>query len=222
MSSAVDTATSESASLLGDLAEGAHHLAALGLSPGSSGNVSARVGDLMYISSTGVGMDQLEADGLSVVSLSGEVLDGPKPSKEYPLHLAMYQRIPSAQAVVHTHSPFSVAASLLEPWSARSALPPVTPYFVMRVGQVPLVPYAHPGSDALAQWITDVDGDFGSVLLRNHGSVTSGSSVAKAVDAAIELEQAARLAVTLAGQSYAVLSDTEARELAQRYGSVWE
>lgn len=222
MSAAVDALTGESARLLEDLAEGARHLAGLGLSPGSSGNVSARIGDHIYISPTGIGMADLDADGLSIVSLAGEVLNGPKPSKEYPLHVAMYQRIPSARAVVHTHSPFCVAASLLEPWSTRSALPPVTPYFVMRVGQVPLLPYAHPGSDALAQWIADADGGFGSVLLRNHGSVTSGTSIAKAVDAAIELEQAARLAVTLAGQDYAVLSDVEARELAERHGSVWE
>ena len=201
-------------------------LAALGLSPGSSGNASVRVGDVMHISPTGVSMGELDADDLARVSLAdedwGSHIGGPTPSKEFPLHLAMYARDPSGACVVHLHSTSSVAASCLEPWSEWSALPPLTPYFVMRVGQAPLIPYAPPGDAAQANAVRMMSEPFQGALLQNHGQIAAGPDVDTAVARAIEIEETARLRVALGEHSgVRTLSDAEARHLARHYGSPW-
>ena len=121
-----------------DLVTWAHHLSSLGLSPGTSGNVSARFGDRILISPTGSYLATLKTSELSVLDLTGMHLDGPAPSKEVPLHLAFYRRSTDTRAVVHLHAPHSVVRASMRPWSAASALIPVSPYLVMRVGQVPL------------------------------------------------------------------------------------
>lgn len=201
-------------------------LTSLGLSPGSSGNASVRVGDVMLISPTGVPMGELDADDLARVSLAdgdwGSHIGGPKPSKEFPLHLAMYARDPSGACVVHLHSTSSVAASCLEPWSEWSALPPLTPYFVMRVGQSPLIPYAPPGDADQANAVRMMSEPFQGALLQNHGQIAAGSDVETAVARAIEIEETARLRVAL-GEHPGVrtLSEAEARHLARNYGTPW-
>lgn len=197
-------------------------LTSLGLSPGSSGNISVRSGEMMLMSPTGTALDALEADALSVVSLDGRHLDGPPPSKEHPLHSAFYRRDAATGAVVHLHSLHASAASLLEPFSPRSALAPLTPYYVMRVGQTPLVPYAHPGDAAQAESIRALDLRFRAVLLQNHGPVTSGATMEQAVDAAIELEEVSKIALLTRGAAVIPLADSVASELAERYGSYWD
>ncbi|ADH67753.1 MULTISPECIES: class II aldolase/adducin family protein [Nocardiopsis] len=194
----------------------------LGLSPGASGNVSARAGGLTLMSPTGVSLRDLDPEGLSVLDGAGEHVAGPPPSKEFPLHQAMYRRVPDAGAVVHLHSPHACAASCLPAWSEASALPPVTPYLVMRVGQAPLVPYAAPGSDRLADNLSRLPGRFRAALLANHGSIVAASGPAAALDGAVELEEASRIVVSLRGSEFSVLSPEDVRELTGRYGTDWD
>lgn len=194
----------------------------LELSPGASGNVSVRVGDLTLMSPTGVSLQDLEPGGLAVLDGAGTHTAGPPPSKEFPLHLEMYRRSEGARAIVHLHSPYTTAASCLPVWSATSALPPITPYLVMRVGQAPLVPYAAPGSDQLAKNLAKLPGRSDAVLLANHGSLVAATDPAAALDGAIELEEAARIVVSLRGSEFSVLSAEEVRELTDRYGTIWE
>jgi ribulose-5-phosphate 4-epimerase/fuculose-1-phosphate aldolase len=194
----------------------------LGLSPGASGNVSARAGGLTLMSPTGVSLRDLDPEGLSVLDEAGEHVAGPRPSKEFPLHLAMYRRVGDAGAVVHLHSPHASAASCLPAWSEASALPPVTPYLVMRVGQAPLVPYAAPGSDRLADNLASLPGRFRAALLANHGSIVAAAGPGAALDGAIELEEASRIVVSLRGSEFSVLSAEDVRELTERYGTAWD
>lgn len=194
----------------------------LGLSPGASGNVSVRTAEHVLMSPTGVSLGELEPDVLSVLGPDGTHTDGPPPSKEYPLHLALYERVRDAGSVVHLHSPHATAASCLPAWSGASALPPVTPYLVMRVGQVPLVPYAAPGSERLARNVSALPGTFRAALLANHGSLVAGADPDTALAGAIEVEEASRLTVSLRGHDFSVLAPEEVRELTERYGTPWE
>ena len=204
------------------LCEAGRRAVDLGLSPGASGNVSVRAGDLTLMSPTGVSLRDLDPEGLAVLDAAGEHVAGPPPSKEYPLHLAMYERVADARAVVHLHSPHATAASCLPAWSAASALPPVTPYLVMRVGQAPLVPYAAPGSARLAENLAGLTGEFRAALLANHGSLMAAADPQAALDGAIELEEASRIVVSLRGSEFSVLTDDDVRELTARYGTTWE
>jgi len=215
----VNDATTEAARRL---CEAGRRAVDLGLSPGASGNVSVRAGDLTLMSPTGVSLRDLDPEGLAVLDAAGEHVAGPPPSKEYPLHLAMYERVTDARAVVHLHSPHATAASCLPAWSAASALPPVTPYLVMRVGQAPLVPYAAPGSARLAENLTGLTGAFRAALLANHGSLMAAADPQAALDGAIELEEASRIVVSLRGSEFSVLTDDDVRELTARYGTTWE
>jgi ribulose-5-phosphate 4-epimerase/fuculose-1-phosphate aldolase len=204
-----------------DLVAAGRRLAGLGLSPGSSGNISVRVGDTIVMSPTGSDLAALDAAQLSVLDFEGNLLSGPKASKEYPFHRAMYRRSEDTGAIVHLHSTNAVGVSCLEPWSMMSAIPPITPYFVMRVGQTPLIPYAAPGDSSQAGIIENLDFPFGAVLLQNHGSITSGVTMAAAVEAAIELEEACKLVLLLGAKPARYLSSEEALTLASTYASAW-
>ena len=161
-----------------ELVEAGRRVTELGLSAGSSGNLSVRVGDRVLMSPTGAALDALAPDALSELRLDGGVIGGPPASKEFPFHTAFYRRDAATRAVVHLHSPHATAVSLLAPWHERSAVRPLTPYFVMRVGQTPLVPYAPPGDARQADLIEALPFRFRAVLLQNHGPVTSGRSLA--------------------------------------------
>ncbi|MFG2427470.1 class II aldolase/adducin family protein [Streptomyces sp. NPDC048590] len=204
-----------------ELAAAGARLAALGLSPGSSGNLSVRVDDRILITPTGADLAHVDPEGLSVLGLDGVHLSGPRPSKEFPLHAAFYMRDAAARAVVHLHARHSTAVSCLPAWSRRSAVPPLTPYFVMRVGQTPLVAYAPPGDAGQAQDVTRLPFPLRAVLLQNHGPVLSGSSMAAAVEAAVELEEVSALLLALGGRAPRLLTEEEARSLGEKYGSPW-
>ncbi|GAB2685418.1 aldolase [Saccharopolyspora gloriosae] len=197
-------------------------LAALGLSPGSSGNLSVRVGDRMLLTPTGADLAELDPEALSELSLHGEHLAGPRPSKEFPLHGAFYRRDPGTGAVVHLHSRNAAGVACLAPWSPRSAIPPLTPYFVMRVGQSPLIPYAAPGDPAQADVLEALDFDFRAALLQNHGPITSGATLAAAVDAAVEIEEVSALLLRLGSHRPRLLEPEQIRELTAKYGTTWD
>ncbi|MFJ4122712.1 class II aldolase/adducin family protein [[Kitasatospora] papulosa] len=204
-----------------ELAAAGARLAALGLSPGSSGNLSVRIDDRVLITPTGADLAEVDPDGLSVLGLDGTHLDGPRPSKEFPLHGAFYRRDDATRAVVHLHARNATAVSCLPPWSARSAVPPLTPYFVMRVGQTPLIPYAPPGDADQAEALALLPFPLRAALLQNHGPVLAGPTMARAVDAAVELEEVSALLLSLGERSPRLLTPAEADVLARTYDSPW-
>ncbi|MFJ9130462.1 class II aldolase/adducin family protein [Streptomyces sp. NPDC102340] len=204
-----------------ELAATGAHLASLGLSPGSSGNLSIREADRVLITPTGADLAALDADGLSVLDLDGTHLAGPRPSKEFPLHTAFYRRDPTTRAVIHLHSRHAAAISCRPAWSEHSALPPITPYYVMRVGQTPLLPYAPPGDAQQAADLEQLPFPFRAALLQNHGPVVSGTSLTAAVDAAVELEETAALLLALGQSPARLLTTDETRVLADKYGTPW-
>jgi 3-dehydro-4-phosphotetronate decarboxylase len=197
-------------------------LAASGISPGTSGNLSLRDGDRVLMTGTGTELGRLTPASIAVLSPTGEHLSGPKPSKEVAMHLAMYGRDASFAATVHVHSPSALALSCLRAWSERSAVPPITPYFVMRVGQTPLIPYRAPGSADLGTLIAEHPIAFRAVLLANHGLVVSGTSVDDALAAAVELEEACRVTLATLGHDPVLLRDADIRELTDRFGTPWD
>jgi ribulose-5-phosphate 4-epimerase/fuculose-1-phosphate aldolase len=196
-------------------------VAATGMSPGSSGNISMRDGDHIVISPTGADLAALHVDELSVVDFSGTLLHGPRPSKEFPFHRAFYRRDFDTTAIVHVHSLKATAVSCTTPWSANSAIPPVTPYFVMRVGQTPLIPYADPGDPSQADVIEALEFPFRAALLQNHGSITAGTTIHGAVEAAIELEQTCAVLLSLGEKHFQPLGTAAVLRLAERYSSPW-
>jgi 3-dehydro-4-phosphotetronate decarboxylase len=192
-----------------------------GLSPGSSGNISARVEDGWVLTPTNSCLGELDPASLSKLDWNGVHLSGSKPSKEYFLHLAMYQKRPGSGAIVHLHSSFAAAVSCLDGLDAESCIPPITPYFVMRVGKLPLIPYFRPGDRALADEIAKHADEHAAVLLANHGPVVSGSDLDSATYAMEELEETSKLMLLLRGQKIRTLSPSEIKNLCETYGAKW-
>jgi 3-dehydro-4-phosphotetronate decarboxylase len=188
-----------------------------GLTHGSTGNISARCDDGWLLTPTGSSLGKLDPARLSKLDWNGKVLAGDPPSKENFLHLAMYQERAKNQAVVHLHSTHSVAVSVLDDVNPDDVLPPITGYYVMRIGTLPLVPYFAPGDLALADAVRGFAGKHHALLLANHGPVVGGSSLSAAADAVEELEETARLFLLLHGRRIRTLSATQVAEIRQRY-----
>lgn len=184
-------------------------LAAAGLSPGSSGNASVRVGDEVYATPSGSSLRRVTADLLSLVALDGRHVSGPRPTKELGMHLAAYRARPDVGAVVHLHSPAATAVSCLG-HDGDDPLPSYTPYRVRMLGRVAVVPYAPPGSDELASGVAARVPDAHVLLLANHGSLVCAADLPAAVDLSEELEAAAALTLALAGRGARVLDPDRA------------
>jgi ribulose-5-phosphate 4-epimerase/fuculose-1-phosphate aldolase len=197
--------------LAAELAAAGRDLHAMGLSPGTSGNLSLRHGTGLLVTPTGAGLGTLTAETVSRLDRGGRLLAGPPPTKEVPLHLALYRRLPAARAVVHLHSTHAVAISCCDPQPPRThddVLPALTPYFAMRVGTVPLCPYGPPGSEALAASVGAVPDTTRAVLLAHHGPAATGTTLHEAVAAAVEVEEAAKLHLLLTGHPVRLLPAT--------------
>lgn len=208
-------------SVIDDLIAAGRALVDAGLSPGSTGNISARDGERILVSGTGTSLGALSPSDFAITALDGTVLGGAKASKETPLHLGLYRRSSTHRAVVHVHSPHATAFSCTQPWSEANAIPPLTPYFVMRVGSTPLLPYRMPGSPQLGVDVFEAPGDFRAALLANHGSVVAGTDLVDAVERAVEVEEACRIALLTAGTPRRELSAEQAAELAEHWHSPW-
>lgn len=167
---------------------------------GSSGNISVKLDDGWLMTPTGSSLGRLDPSRLSRLDEDGMLLSGDAPTKESFIHLAMYRERPKAGAVVHLHATHSVAVSCLDGIDPADVLPPITAYYVMRVGTLPLIPYFAPGDRTLAEAVGAVAPKHAAVLLANHGPVVSGSSLAAAADATEELEETARLFLLLHGR----------------------
>lgn len=168
-----------------------------GITPGRTGNLSVRVEDRVLLTPTGVSLGRLDPTELALVALDGHHLEGPAPTKESALHLAFYERFPDVGAVAHGHTTHAVAWSCRTGLDAHSSLPPLTAYFAMRVGRLPLIEYAPPGDPVLAQRLLSLNTR--SALLANHGSIASATTLEAAVDALEEIEETARIALLLEG-----------------------
>lgn len=188
-----------------------------GLTPGRTGNLSVRTDDQIMITPTNACLGRLDPERLAVTSISGVHLAGDRPSKELVLHRALYRNHPSCTAVAHLHSTSAVAVSCLPGLRSDNALPPITPYFVMRVGRLPLIDYAAPGSTELEEEVSRASERARSVLMRNHGSLAAAPTLDNAVDAVEEIEETARLYLILEGRSPAYLGEEAVAELSRRF-----
>lgn len=202
--------------------EAGRQLVESGLSGGTSGNLSIRSGDRVLVTATGAELGRLTADDIAVLDLDGRRVEGPKASKEWPLHLAFYRRSEEHRAVVHVHSPSAVAVSCLQPWADHSAIAPLTPYFVMRVGQTPLLPYRPPGDPAMADDLRDCPWDVRAVLLANHGPVVAAPDVATAVDRALQVEEVSQTMLLTAQLPVRTLTEDQVGELVRQWGAPWQ
>jgi ribulose-5-phosphate 4-epimerase/fuculose-1-phosphate aldolase len=201
------------------LAERGKSLYDRGYAHGSSGNLSAKVEGGILITPTGSSLGRLDPAKISRVDDSGRHVAGDPPSKESFLHLAMYAERPTARAIVHLHCTCAVAVSCLVHENPRDVLPPLTAYFVMRVGKLPLVPYYRPGDRALAEAVRAEAKRHRAVLLANHGPVVAGKSLDEAVDAAEELEATAKLFLTLEGRATRPLDAAQVADLEAAFPS---
>jgi ribulose-5-phosphate 4-epimerase/fuculose-1-phosphate aldolase len=188
-----------------------------GLTHGSTGNISVRLDDGWLMTPTGSSFGGLDPARLSRLDAGGSHIGGDAPTKEAFLHRAMYDRQPRFAAVVHLHSTHSVAVSVLADVDPADVLPPLTAYYVMRVGSLPLVPYFAPGDAALAEAVRGFAGRHHALLLANHGPVVAGTSLAAAADAIEELEATARLYLLLRHERRRALTAEQVAELRRRY-----
>jgi 3-dehydro-4-phosphotetronate decarboxylase len=190
-----------------------------GLTSGSSGNISARIADGWLMTPTNVSLGRLDPARLSKLDERGTLLDGDAPTKESFLHRVMYEERAKTGAVVHLHSTHSVAVSCLADIDPADVMPPITAYYVMRVGRLPLVPYYRPGDKALAEAVRGFAGKHHAVLLANHGPVVAGSSLDAAANAIEELEETAKLFLLLRGSKTRFLTADQVAELRAAFPS---
>lgn len=205
------------AELRDDIACLARSIYQRGLTFGSSGNISVRLEDGWLMTPTGSSMGEIDPARISRLDYKGRLLSGDKPTKEAFLHTAMYDCRPSAGAVVHLHSTHSVAVSCLHDVDTADVLPPLTAYYVMRIGVLPLVPYFAPGDINLARAVGELASDHHAVLLANHGPVVSGKTLRDAVHATEELEETAKLFLMLRGLRTRPLTEEQIADLKWRY-----
>ena len=187
------------------------------LTPGSSGNISARLDDGWLMTPTGMMLGELEPGRLAKIAPDGTHVSGDKPTKETFLHMAVYETRPQTEAVVHLHSSYSVALSVMEETDPEDALPPITAYYVMRIGKLPMVPYFPPGDKGLADAMRPVFDTHKACLLANHGPVVADKSLRDAVGAMEELEETAKLHLMLRGIPVRTLTPEQVAELRERF-----
>lgn len=186
-----------------------------GLTPGSSGNLSVRIDDLLLVTPTNSCLGRLEGDALSLIAADGSLIAGDKPTKELALHRALYDQHPSVRAVAHLHSTHAVAVSCLPDLDLADVLPAFTAYYVLRVGKLPLVPYHPPGSKALSEAVLKASQTSRCLLLAQHGSIAAADNMSAALDAVEEIETTSRLFMLLAGRPAKTLSEEQREELVE-------
>lgn len=187
-----------------------------GYATGSAGNMSVVLPDgTVAATPTGSCLGRLEQDKLSIVDMEGNLLSGPRATKEVLFHLAIYRNNPELKAVVHLHCCYCTAYACLKGLNKDSVLQPITPYVVMRMGDVPLIPYYKPGSIHLAEEIGAVAAGHNAFLMANHGMITCGRTLNEALCNAEELEASCKLYFLLKGEEERIryLSEAEIQEL---------
>lgn len=194
-----------------------------GLTGGSTGNISARTEDGgLLVSPTGTSFGSLDPGRLSRFDAAGVLIEGDRPTKEMPLHAAFYETRSTAGAVVHLHSCHSVAWSLMPDADEDNFLPPLTPYAIMKLGKVKLLPFFRPGDPAMGTAIRTLAGKRSAVMLANHGPVVAGKDVEAACYAIEELEETARLAMLMRGYEARCLTDAQIRDVVTHFDVEWD
>lgn len=194
-----------------------------GLTGGSTGNISARTPDGgLLVSPTGTSFGRLDPARLSRFDDKGLLIDGDPPTKEMPLHMAFYDTRSSAGAVVHLHSCHSVALSMMPDADPDNFLPALTPYAIMKLGKVKLLPFFLPGDPAMGDAVRGLAGKRSAVMLANHGPVVAGKDVEAACNAIEELEDTARLAMLTRGLSPRGLPDDDVARLVKTFDVEWD
>jgi ribulose-5-phosphate 4-epimerase/fuculose-1-phosphate aldolase len=205
-------------SMLEQLCEVAESFYSRGYAFGSTGNLSVRDGDKIWITPTGQPLKGLAPARLACIDTQGASRNENRPSKEFPFHLAVYKQRSDVRAIIHLHTIYSVALSCLEGFDPENPLPPLTPYYFMRVAPLAVLPYFRPGSEALAEAVEGAAPAHNCMLLRNHGVICAGSTLSEAVDRTEELEQTARLYFILRGEQVRHLTSGEIEELKRVFG----
>jgi len=190
-----------------------------GLTFGSSGNISVRLDDGWLMTPTGATLGTLDPARLAKLDEAGRHVSGDKPTKETFLHQGMYKHRQDATAVVHLHSTHSVAVSCLADLDPTDCIPPITAYYVMRVGTLPLVPYYRPGDPELGPAVEKLAGKHHAVLLANHGPVVAGTTLENAVFATEELEETAKLWLMLRRENIRPLTPEQVADLKAHFPS---
>ncbi|MDB4223834.1 aldolase [Granulosicoccus sp.] len=194
-----------------------------GLTGGSTGNISARTTDGgLLVSPTGTSFGRLDPAKLSRFDVSGNLIGGDAPTKEMPLHSAFYDTRVGTGAVVHLHSCHSVALSLLPTKDESNFLPPLTPYAIMKLGKVQLLPFFVPGDSAMGDAVRALNGKRRAVMLANHGPVVAGSTIEAACNAIEELEDTAHLALLTHGMHPKGLSDEQVHDIVTTFNVNWD
>ena len=193
-----------------------------GLTGGSTGNISARTEDGgLLVSPTGTSFGRLDPARLSHFNATGQLISGDRPTKEMPLHLAFYDTRSTAGAVVHLHSCHSVALSLLPGVDPDNFLPPLTPYAIMKLGKVQLLPFLMPGDPAMGDAIRGLAGKRSAVMLASHGPVVAGKDIEAACNAIEELEDTARLALLTRGMEPIQMTPNQVQSVVKRFDVEW-
>ncbi len=203
--------------LRNDIVKWGRSLFERGLTAGSSGNISVRLDDGYLTTPTNSCLGFLDPSRLSRLDISGRPVSGHAPTKELPLHFAFYEQRPQARAVVHLHSTYATALSCLSDVDPMDAIPPITPYVVMRVGRVPIVAYTRPGSADIKPLIGKIASSHAAALLQNHGPIVAGNSLDAAVFAIEELEEAAKLVILTRGMAVRMLDQSAIADLDQHF-----
>ncbi len=190
-----------------------------GFSVGSAGNISAAVEDGLLITPTNSCLGFLDPARIAKLDREGRHVGGDPPSKEVFLHRALYETRPQTGAVVHLHSTYATALSCLADLDPDDCIPPLTPYVVMRVGKVKLVPYVRPGDPRSGGLIRQLGGAYAAVLLANHGPVVTGKDLVSAVYAAEELEETAKLLILLRPHATRMLTADQVEDLRRVFGT---
>jgi len=194
-----------------------------GLTGGNTGNISVRTPDGgLLVSPTGTSFGTLEPDELARFNEKGVHISGLSPTKEMPIHSAFYETRSTAGAVVHLHSSHSVAYSLLPGHDSDNFLPPLTAYSIMKLGKVSLLPFYLPGDPEMGKAIRGLAGKRSAVMLANHGPVVAGKDLESAVYAVEELEETAKLALLLRGQSINTLTTSQITQVVSAFDVDWD
>ena len=213
---------SEHAKLREDICILAKSMFDRGLTCGSSGNISARLSDgSVLVTPTGRTMGFLDPAQISHLDTSFQLLSGDPPTKEIPLHSAFYETRTGTGAVVHLHSTHSVALSMLPETDPDNVLPPLTPYTIMRVGKVKLLPFFLPGDPAMGDAVRGLEGKRAAVLLANHGPVVAGKDIWAAAFAMEELEETAKLAMLTRGLNPTPMSAENIQQIVRKFDVDW-
>ena len=194
-----------------------------GLTGGSTGNISARTQDGgLLVSPTGTSFGRLDPGRLSLFDANGLLICGDLPTKEMPLHTAFYDTRSTAGAVVHLHSCHSVALSMMPEVDVDNFLPSLTPYSIMKLGKVKLLPFFLPGDPEMGKAVRGLAGKRCAVMLANHGPVVAGKDIEAACNAIEELEDTSRLAMMTRGMSPQMLSSDDVQALVTKFDVEWD